>query len=484
MRYLLLCFLLQLLPAASRAHAASESFYFDRTCIDISATFGKFQKCNAGALDPEACTGDFAWPSFAFDNATIEQLRGYHFILLPGGDYDFFSSLVIQCQGGMPADLKAFHRKFPGLASGIMQFVQENVCPDYLQGVETYYDILMGAFAEYEKFFGEHGIAYTRLRFSKQEYARFIGDRAAKVDILGAAIEMADHSRAREAGGPKKYILIGHSFGGLNIIDFMMELLGAHVSGTPEWRLFRDTTVRGWPEAKKKQVFGSIRGLVLINTFVQGLLSPAEDLVRIAQQQGLQINDAEGYFIDQVLRGCTTNSFSGDNGTLDLMYHAVLSSNRYRRQFYLKDLNSPEPKQGAPVRDALTKIASEKAVIAAGCSVPPLFPYLLVQANFLVYLSKTRWQHGGIMNDGMVDTYSTILPRDTVEFILLRGLDHGALVLKPAVQGISVASSYDQLPFIKTLLKRLMTKIPETPYPAPGAGDLPDSRQMPASKMP
>jgi hypothetical protein len=63
----------------------------------------------------------------------------------------------------------------------------------------------------------------------------------------------------------------------------------------------------------------------------------------------------------------------------------------------------------------------------------------------------------------MVDTYSTILPHDSVEFLLLPNLDHGGLVLKPQVRGISIGHTYDQLPFIKTLVKRLMTKVAEIP---------------------
>jgi hypothetical protein len=434
---------------------------YDMTCTKISSTFKKFMGCNAGGRTHASCTTDFAAPDFLFDYKAIEELRTYHVIMLPGGDYDFFSELVTQCEGGESEDLEAFYARYPVLGAEIRSSVEKEVCPDYMDGVENYYDKYMDAYIEYELFFGSNDIAFTRLQFSKTNSPRYVGDRADKVALLANTIDAIEAGMSDNAS--KDYILMGHSFGGLNVTDFLMELAGAHVPGTPEDRLFADTPVRTWSAEKKERIFKKIKAVALINTFVQGLHSAEGPLRDIAKAQNLQTDDALEYYINRVLNNYSTEEFESDNATRNKIYHFVLRSNRYRGNYYLKDKNSAAAKTGTPIKDAIDRIAGEKAVIAVGCYVPRLLPEIFVQPNILVDFSKKLWRTEGILNDGMVDTYSTILPHDSVEFLLLPNLDHGGLVLKPQVRGISIGHTYDQLPFIKTLVKRLMTKVAEIP---------------------
>ena len=101
------------------------------------------------------------------------------------------------------------------------------------------------------------------------------------------------------------------------------------------------------------------------------------------------------------------------------------------------------------------------AVISVGCTVPKYFPHLIVGPNVLVEASKSKWKEENIRNDGLVDSFASIIPRDSVEFVLLPNLDHGSLVLKPSVAGISSGHHYDQMPFVKTLFKRLSSRMQE-----------------------
>ena len=79
----------------------------------------------------------------------------------------------------------------------------------------------------------------------------------------------------------------------------------------------------------------------------------------------------------------------------------------------------------------------------------------------LVESSKDKWKEENIRNDGLVDSFASIIPRENVEFVLLPNLDHGALVLKPSVAGISAGHHYDQMPFVRTLFKRLSSRMKE-----------------------
>ena len=116
---------------------------------------------------------------------------------------------------------------------------------------------------------------------------------------------------------------------------------------------------------------------------------------------------------------------------------------------------------GTPIKDAFDRIAREIAVISVGCTVPKYFPHLIVGPNLLVESSKDKWKEENIRNDGLVDSFASIIPRENVEFVLLPNLDHGALVLKPSVFGISAGYNYDQMPFVRTLFKRLSSRLQE-----------------------
>ena len=214
---------------------------------------------------------------------------------------------------------------------------------------------------------------------------------------------------------------------------------------------------------KKERIFKKIKGVGLLNTFLQGKRDSEESLRTIAQENNIQADDVLEFYIKRVLENYADEEFETDNATLNNIYHLVMRSNRYRGNYYLQDKNAAAPKNGTPVKDAIDRIANEKAVIAVGCYVPRLLPDFFVQPNFIVHLSKKKWRDSGIRNDGMVETYATILPRQSAEFVLLPNTDHGTLVLKPQVSGISQGHHYDQMPFIKTLFTRMMTKIDELP---------------------
>lgn len=433
---------------------------YDRTCTDITAPFRKFMRCNASDRYQAACAMDAAAPSFLFDYADIEKLRRYHIIMLPGGDFDAFGELISLCEGEHPEDLERFFNRHPFLEPDIKRAIEKEVCPDFLEKTEQYYDKFLDAFIEYELFCVMNDIACTRLQFSKADSPLFIGDRADKVSLLGNTI---DELEARYNDNDTAYILIGHSFGGLNVGDFLLELTGAHTPGTPEDRLFANTSARQWTADKKERIFKKIRGVVFLNTFVQGKRDSEQSLRDIARAQGVQADDAVEHYIQRVLNNYATEDFESDNITRDTIYHLTLRSNRYRVNYFFQDKNTAGAVNGTPVKNAIDRIAREKAVISVGCYVPRLLPYLRVAPNYIVHLSKKKWRDSGIRNDGMVETYATILPRQSTEFALIPDHDHGTLVLRPQVVGISQAHHYDQLPFIKTLLARMMSKIDELP---------------------
>ena len=434
---------------------------FDLTSQNISDEFIKFMRCNAGELHFGACRADADAPEFLFTPATLETLRKYHIIMVPGGEYDFFSKLVTLCEGKPHEEFTEFQQKHPLLAQEVKTIFETDICPYEITETELLYDRFMDAYISYELLFLSNEINFTRLPFSKKDSTTFAGDRPDKISLLADVIE------AIEAKTPdnesKEYILMGHSFGGLNISDFLVELLDGHVPGTPENHLFANTTVRSWPADKKERIFRKIKGVVLLNTFVQGQRGTEVALYKLAREQKVSAADPVEHYINYVLGNYERYNETSDNTTIVNIYNDVLRSNRYRVNYYLQDKNSLQTVAGAPIKNAFDRIAQEKAVIAVGTWVPQFYPALRVEPNFIVHLSKTLWRQQGILNDGMVDSVSSIIPRPEVDFVLLPNLDHGALVLKPQVRGITIGHTYDQMPFIKTLLQRLGSRLAGLP---------------------
>jgi len=435
---------------------------YDLTCRDISSSFQKFMQCNAGKIPRRICEADPDWNALHFNYTAVKELRKYHVIMLPGGEFDFFDELLGFCEGRDADDLEELFNKFPLMKEDIELAMKEEVCPVYQDDAEDYYDEFMDGFITYEMLLGSHGISFTRLQFSQDDNPYFAGDRAEKVSLLADTIEQLDAQySALEPQYQKDFIIIGHSFGGINITDFLAELLNAHVPGTPEARMFEAATVRQWPAEKKERIFKKIKAIALINTFIQGDRTEETMLLKKATEQGITATDPVEYYIDYVLKHVQTEVFTKENIQLHQIYHNTLLSNRYRGNYYLTDKNSVEPKTGTPIKDAFDRIAREIAVISVGCHVPKYFPDLRVGANALVEASKSKWKEENIRNDGLVDSFASIIPRDNVEFVLLPDLDHGALVLKPSVAGISVGHHYDQMPFVRTLFKRLSSRMKE-----------------------
>jgi hypothetical protein len=433
---------------------------YDLTCRDISASFQLFMKCNSGKISRTICNADPDSEALQFSYSAVKELRNYHVIMLPGGEFDFFDELLGFCDGRPAEDLEELFKLFPLMRADIESAVLNEVCPGFKEDFEYYYDALMDAYITYVMFLGSHDISFTRLRFSEQDNAYFAGDRTTKVSLLADTIDRIEAGYgANEL--KKNYILIGHSFGGINITDFLGELLNAHVPGTPEHRMFETTTVRRWPAEKKEYIFNKIKGIALINTFIQGDRSEETLLQKIAKEQKITASDPVEYYIDYVLKHVQTEVFTKENRQLQRIYHYTLLSNRYRGNYFLTDKNSVTPKAGTPIKDAFDRIAREKAVISVGSTVPKYFPHLIVGPNLLVESSKDKWKEENIRNDGLVDSLASIIPRESVEFVLLPNLDHGALVLKPSVFGITAGYNYEQMPFIRTLFKRLATRIKE-----------------------
>ena len=433
---------------------------YDLTCRDISASFQKFMQCTAGKIPRSICEADPDSAALQFNYAAVKDLRNYHVIMLPGGEFDFFDELLGFCDGRDADDLEELFDMFPAMKTDIESAMKEEVCPDYQQDFEDYYDALMDGFITYEMFLGSHDISFTRLQFSQDDNPYFAGDRAEKVSLLANTIDRIEAGYGANEY-KKNYILIGHSFGGINITDFLVELLNGHVAGTPEARMFEATTVRQWPAEKRERIYNKIKAIALINTFIQGDRTEETLLQKAAKAQGLQASDPVEYYIDYVLKHVQTEVFTRENIPLHHIYHYSLLSNRYRGNYYFTDKNSVTPKAGTPIKDAFDRIARDMAVISVGCSVPKYFPYMQVGPNALVKASKDKWKAENIRNDGLVDSFASIIPRANVEFVLLPNLDHGALVLKPSVAGISAGHHYDQMPFVRTLFKRLSTKMKE-----------------------
>ena len=356
---------------------------YDLTCRDISATFQKFMQCNAGKIPRAICEADPAWDSLHFNYSAVKELRNYHVIMLPGGEFDFFDELLGFCEGRDADDLEELFEKFPAMKADIELAMKEEVCPVYMEEAEEYYEEFMDGFITYEMFLGSHDIPFTRLQFSQDDNPYFAGDRAEKVSLLADTIERLETQySALEPNNQKNFIIIGHSFGGINITDFLAELLNAHVAGTPEYRMFEATSVRKWPAEKKERIFKKIKAIALINTFIQGDRTEETLLLKTAKEQGITASDPVEYYIDYVLKHVQTEVFTKENIQLHHLYHNSLLSNRYRGNYYLTDKNSVQPKTGTPIKDAFDRIARDMAVISVGCTVPKYFPDLQVGSMF------------------------------------------------------------------------------------------------------
>ena len=234
---------------------------YDLTCKDISATFQTFMQCNSGKIPRSVCEDYPAWNSLHFSYSAVKDLRNYHVIMIPGGEFDFFNELLGYCEGRTADDLKELFDKFPLMKEDLELAMKEEVCPVYMEGAEGYYEEFMDGFIMYVMFLGSHNIRFTRLQLSQENNPNFFGDRAQKVSMLADTIERLDTEySAQEPKDQKNFILLGHSFGGINITDFLVELLNGHVAGTPEARMFELTSVRSWPAEKKERIFKKIKG--------------------------------------------------------------------------------------------------------------------------------------------------------------------------------------------------------------------------------
>ena len=143
------------------------------------------------------------------------------------------------------------------------------------------------------------------------------------------------------------------------------------------------------------------------------------------------------------------------------MLDFTLLSARYRTNYYLQDKNSLTPGARKNIKAAFDRIADKIAIISIGCVVSQSFSEPRSDSNFIVFRSRKKWKQEKLPNDGLVNSYATVFPRPSAEYAILYNKDHGTLVLKPQVRGISGGRSYNQTPFIKTLLKCMESKMKE-----------------------
>lgn len=448
---LVLC--LCLVPASVPAEWDTSDFI--ESGIDISADVERFMKCNRTLISQKTCEDLPRADEYLLDAQALERLRQYQFILMPGGDYDFFSELLGICKGASSEDIDDFREENPVGAFRLEQYVQRNVCPDYDADPDHLYNTFMGAYKSYISFMEENGIPVKRLGFSHEIQTEFVGDRIQKLNLLASTIDELE-----EDGVPDdmKFVIIGHSFGGINTSDFLVELVNGHGSDTPEGRAFADTAVRQWSESKKAEIFDQVKAAVFLNTFVQGDKSSETAMLRIAESQGLKSQDPVGYYIDYVLQHYAAGSYPSETPWNKIL-HFVLRSNRYRVDYYLQDQNTLSGAGGTHVQDAFDAIADGVVLISVGCIVPRHFPALRVGATFIADQSREKYTMENEPNDGLVDCYGAMFPRESTEYAVLSGYDHGSLVLKPRVPGITNGKNYNQVPFIKTLLKRIDYKL-------------------------
>ncbi len=449
--FLIFCFFM----VPTSVPAAWDTNDYIESGIDISSGVERFMKCNRTVLSQKMCEDFPQAHEYLLDDQAVKRLQQYQFILMPGGDYDFFSELLGICKGASSEDIEDFREENPAGAFRLEQYVLRNVCPDYDTDPDHLYNTFMGAYKSYISFMEKSGIPVKRLGFSHEIQTSYVGDRIQKLNLLATTIDELE-----EDGVPDdmKFIIIGHSFGGINIADFLVELVNGHGSDTPEGKAFADTAVRQWAEAKKAEIFDQIKAAVFLNTFVQGDKSSETEMLRIAESQGLQSDDPVGYYIDYVLQNYAAGTYP--SGTpWNKLVHLVLRSNRYRVGYYLQDKNTASGDGGTRVQDALDAVADDMVLLSVGCIVPRCFPALRVGATFIADQSRAKYSAEDELNDGLVDTYGAMFPRESTEYAVLSGNDHGTLVLKPQVPGITNGRRYNQLPFIRTLLKRIDYKL-------------------------
>jgi hypothetical protein len=432
---------------------------YNRTGNNISHKFKKFMKCNAGKVPECFCKSNFGWKQFMFDNETANSLRQYHFIFIPGGEFDAVSELLKYCSDNeIPPDLQEFFKKNPTIYEDIAKFLNENVCPyDHL--ISNYYERYLGAFKSYEDFFNQYAISYTKLDFFWEQTPSYVGDRIGKLDLIADTIESIEEKNSSSEVQEKiNYILIGHSFGGLNITDFLVELAEGHSSNTPEGKIFEQTKVRQWKTEEKERIFNKIKGVILLNSFIQGDQGSETKLIKKAEEEGISASDPVEYYIQYILNNYFGEQTS-DNPVSEEILHLVLRSARYRLNYYLKDQNTFTGANEINVQKAFNKIAGNIAVISVGCIVPKIFPSFRVGRNIMVHESGNKWDQERAPNDGMVSTYAGLFPSHISDYIIMNKMDHGTIVLKPDVAWVTSGWEYDQIPFIKTLLKRLESRL-------------------------
>jgi len=456
LKLLLGAFITILIPASSVCGQPSGT-HFNLSAKDLSLPFEKFMECNAGELSQSTCTADPAAAEFLFDNETITTLKKYQFIFVPGGDFDFFGELLGLCEGHPAENLDAFIDRHPALGKKVKGFILKNVCPSYKRNNSNLYNKFMGAYQEYKDFFSNNKIPYAFLASYVKRPLTHIGDRAGKLDLLADTI---DSIGAESSTRDRRFVLIGHSFGGLNIADFLVELAGGHAPGTPEYKLFANTKVRRWPLKKKEKIFNEIKGAAFINAFLQGDAGPETRLTKVAEENKLKSADPVGYYIQYILENYPSGRLPDTPQCRQILAFTLISA-RYRTNYYLQDKNTLTPNVPKNIQSTFERIAHNSAIISIGCVVSRSFQELPDDQNFLVFRSRKKWKQENLPNDGLVNSYSTVFPRPSAEYAILYNKDHGSLVLKPQVSGISGGHSYNQIPFIKTLLKHMESKMKE-----------------------
>lgn len=433
---------------------AGEFPVFDHAGTDISYAFRAALRHNQSTGLPLPGPLRPAVRRFVFDNQTAELLRSYHVILIPGGEFDAASELYRYCtEGSLPVELEGFFARNPTTKRDVEMFLEQYICsqPDALRAL---YDALLGTFRAYKTELAALGIPATRIDYFDAEGPTRIGDRIGKLNLIARTIDQLDN-------GTRRFILIGHSFGGLNICDFLVELLGGHRPGTPEWKFFANTEVRAWSVQKKESVLSRIAAAVFLNSFLQGNLSNERRLEKKASAEGMEAPDPVGVYIQQVIeRACRddvdTETYIGDDVT-----HLALITARYRTGYYLAGRNTCDGSTTTAVTDALSTIARRIPLISVCCRVPPVAPYARVGINVLVYKSKEKWKEERRANDGAVNTYGGIFPRPEAYYVVFDEMDHGTLVMRPELRLVTSGSTYDQIPFIRTLLAAIASRLRE-----------------------
>ncbi|MCX8043945.1 MAG: hypothetical protein N3B18_07470 [Desulfobacterota bacterium] len=434
------------------AGAGGSGIVFDRTGIDITRALHAGMRVNADNSTWWSRIIANTLHDVVFSEQTAAHLRSYHVILIPGGEFDAASELLRYCEeGALPVELSAFFDRNPTTRRDVEAFLDNYICPEP-DALRTLYNTLLGTFRTYESVLAAHGIAVTRLDYFAPEGPTRIGDRIGKLDLIARTIEQLDN-------GTRRFILIGHSFGGLNICDFLVELCNGHRPGMPEWKFFSRTRVRSWSDEKKASVLRRIAAAVFLNSFLQGNLSNERRLEKKAATEGLNSPDPVGEYIQQVLTRAGDGAVSTEDYIADDATHLALITARYRTGYYLAGRNTADGSTTAAVRDALRSIAARMPLVSICCRVPSVLPYLRVGINLLVYTAQEKWEAERHPNDGAVNTYGGIFPMPEALYAVFHGMDHGTLVMRPDLRVVTSGSAYDQVPFIKTLLSLIASRL-------------------------